>query len=116
MFYKRHYSEKVVPALQKFKFNHFGHDHVVLHENEIRKENTVIIIAHRYSMVRDADHVIVLSGGEVLEQGEPAELIIKGGWFADFADAADNEPDKPAIGEENEDETIDDEDEPDENQ
>ena len=38
VFYKRHYAERVAPALQKFKFNHFGHDHVVLHENEIRKE------------------------------------------------------------------------------
>ena len=28
----------IVPALEKFKFNHFGHDQVVLHENEIRKE------------------------------------------------------------------------------
>jgi hypothetical protein len=27
-----------VPALQKFKFNHFGHDLAVLHEHEIRKE------------------------------------------------------------------------------
>lgn len=38
IFHKRYYCEKVVPALQKFKFNHFGHDHVVLHEHEIRKE------------------------------------------------------------------------------
>lgn len=38
VFYKGHYSEKVVPAVQKFKFNHFGHDVVVLHEHEIRKE------------------------------------------------------------------------------
>ncbi|NPT41779.1 DUF3800 domain-containing protein [Paraburkholderia sp. 1N] len=38
VFYKRNYSEKVVPALHKFKFNHFGHDLVVLHEHEIRKE------------------------------------------------------------------------------
>lgn len=38
VFYKGHYCEKVVPALQKFKFNHFGHDAVVLHEHEIRKE------------------------------------------------------------------------------
>lgn len=53
--------------------------------NEIRKENTVILIAHRYSMVRDADHVIVLSGGEVLEQGSTEELISKDGWFANFA-------------------------------
>lgn len=38
IFYKKHYSERVVPALQKFKFNHFGHDIVILHERDIRKE------------------------------------------------------------------------------
>ena len=38
VFHKRHYSEAIVPALEKFKFNHFGHDQVVLHENDIRKE------------------------------------------------------------------------------
>lgn len=38
IFHKRYYSEKVVPALEKFKFNYFGHDLVVLHEHEIRKE------------------------------------------------------------------------------
>ncbi|MCX5792317.1 MAG: ABC transporter ATP-binding protein [Elusimicrobia bacterium] len=59
--------------------------------NEIRRKNTVIVIAHRYSMVRDADHAIVLSAGEVLEQGSPEELISKGGWFSSFAAAADNE-------------------------
>lgn len=56
---------------------------------EIRKENTVIIIAHRYSMVRDADHVVVLADGAVIEEGSPDELILKQGWFADFAKAAD---------------------------
>ncbi|MGB7300864.1 MAG: DUF3800 domain-containing protein [Burkholderiaceae bacterium] len=38
VFHKSHYSQSVVPALEKFKFRHFGHDQVVLHENEIRKE------------------------------------------------------------------------------
>ncbi|MEO8206136.1 MAG: DUF3800 domain-containing protein [Chthoniobacterales bacterium] len=38
VFHKVHYSEKVVPALEKFKFKHFGHDQIVLHESEIRKE------------------------------------------------------------------------------
>lgn len=33
VFHKRYYSERVVSALEKFKFNHFGHDQVVLHEN-----------------------------------------------------------------------------------
>lgn len=38
VFHKRYYSETVVPALEQFKFKHFGHDIVVLHEHEIRKE------------------------------------------------------------------------------
>ena len=38
VFHKRHYSEYVVSSLEKFKFNHFGHDQIILHENEIRKE------------------------------------------------------------------------------
>lgn len=38
VFSKRYYCEIVVPAVEKFKFNHFGHDLVVLHEHEIRKE------------------------------------------------------------------------------
>ncbi len=38
VFHKRYYSEVIVPSLEKFKFNHFGHDQIVLHENEIRKE------------------------------------------------------------------------------
>jgi len=38
IFHKRHYSEAIVPALEKFKFNYFGHDQIILHENDIRKE------------------------------------------------------------------------------
>lgn len=38
VFHKRHYSEQVVSALEKFKFKHFGHDQIVLHENEIRRQ------------------------------------------------------------------------------
>jgi hypothetical protein len=38
VFYKEHYCNKVLPNLHAFKFKHFGHDLVVLHEHEIRKE------------------------------------------------------------------------------
>ena len=38
VFHKRHYSEKIIPAVEKLKFNYFGHDSVVLHENDIRKQ------------------------------------------------------------------------------
>lgn len=74
---------------------------------EIRKENTVIIIAHRFSMVEDADEVIVLSAGEIIEQGTPKELVAKGGWFSAFASASDPETDEAG-----ENETDDEEEEP----
>ena len=38
IFYKGHYLSSVVPALQQLKFDYFGHDLVILHEHEIRKE------------------------------------------------------------------------------
>lgn len=41
VFHKRHYVNKIVPILQNFKFNEFGHDLVILHEHEIRKEKGV---------------------------------------------------------------------------
>ena len=38
VFHKRHYAQSVVAAVEAFKFKHFGHDVVVLHETDIRKE------------------------------------------------------------------------------
>ena len=46
---------------------------------------TIILIAHRYSMLKDADYVVVLDGGRVVEEGAPDELILRGGWFAQLA-------------------------------
>lgn len=38
IFHKEHYGNRVVPAIEAFKFKYFGHDQIVLHEHEIRKE------------------------------------------------------------------------------
>lgn len=38
IFFKEYYAQKVVPAVEQFKFRHFGHDIIVLHEADIRKE------------------------------------------------------------------------------
>ncbi|TLX61713.1 DUF3800 domain-containing protein [Stutzerimonas nosocomialis] len=38
VFHKNHYAQQVVPAIESFKFKHFGHDLVVLYETDIRKE------------------------------------------------------------------------------
>ena len=38
IFHKQQYNEKLIPAMQHFKFKHFGHDQVILHETDIRKD------------------------------------------------------------------------------
>lgn len=48
VFHKRHYAEKIIPAVEKLKFNYFGHDSVVLHEHEIRKQKgDFAFLSHR---------------------------------------------------------------------
>ncbi len=37
IFNKQEYTKQITPMMQSFKFHHFGHDIVVLHEREIRK-------------------------------------------------------------------------------
>lgn len=45
------------------------------------KNRTVIIIAHRFSTIRNADKIVVLSNGTVAEIGKHKELIAKGGLY-----------------------------------
>jgi subfamily B ATP-binding cassette protein MsbA len=43
---------------------------------------TTLVIAHRLSTVRNADRIVVLSGGRVVELGTHAELVARGGEYA----------------------------------
>jgi ABC-type multidrug transport system fused ATPase/permease subunit len=63
----------------------------------LRKGRTTIVVAHRYSMVRDVDYVYVLESGRVVEAGTPDELIDGGGWFAGFATSGSNEEDSTTL-------------------
>ena len=49
--------------------------------SELVKNKTVIIIAHRMRTIANADKVVVLQNGQVVETGSPAELKAKGGLF-----------------------------------
>jgi len=46
---------------------------------------TMLVIAHRYTMMKEADYVYVMKDGQVIEQGTPAGLLTQSGWFAQLA-------------------------------
>jgi ATP-binding cassette, subfamily B, heavy metal transporter len=48
----------------------------------ISRNRTTIVIAHRLSTVVEADSIVVLEGGQIVEQGTHAELLQKNGLFA----------------------------------
>jgi subfamily B ATP-binding cassette protein MsbA/ATP-binding cassette subfamily B protein AbcA/BmrA len=45
---------------------------------------TSIVIAHRLSTIKNADHVLVVQGGEIVERGSHDELIARGGVYLDL--------------------------------
>lgn len=49
---------------------------------EVMKGRTTLVIAHRLSTIENADQVVVLGAGKVVEQGTHAELLDKGGVYA----------------------------------
>lgn len=48
---------------------------------------TILLVAHRFSAIRNADHVIVLDGGSVAETGAATDLLKKDGLFRQLYDA-----------------------------
>ena len=48
----------------------------------LRRDRTSFVIAHRLSTIRDADTILVMERGDIVEQGSHAELLERGGTYA----------------------------------
>lgn len=52
--------------------------------DNLMKGRTSFVIAHRLSTIRDADCILVLKDGDIVEQGKHEELLAKGGFYAEL--------------------------------
>jgi ATP-binding cassette subfamily C protein CydC len=58
---------------------------------QLRRDRTVLIVAHRPSTIRGADRIVVLEDGAVAEEGRHEDLVGRGGAYSRFLAAAEAE-------------------------
>jgi ATP-binding cassette subfamily B multidrug efflux pump len=59
---------------------------ILEHLRKLRAGRTTLILCHRLSAVEDAEQIAVLNHGEMTEHGTHAELVNRGGWYAQMID------------------------------
>ena len=52
--------------------------------DNLMKGRTSFIIAHRLSTIKNADLILVMNHGDIVEQGNHEELLAKNGFYADL--------------------------------
>jgi len=63
--------------------------------DRLMEKRTVLVIAHRLSTVRNVDRILVLSGGEIIEEGVHRELMAIGGEYKKLYELQFQDQDRP---------------------
>jgi ATP-binding cassette subfamily B protein len=58
----------------------------------LRHGRTAFVIAHRLSTIRDADTILVMDRGRIVEQGDHEELLARRGFYFDLYESQFVEP------------------------
>ncbi|MEK4061265.1 MULTISPECIES: ABC transporter ATP-binding protein [Paenibacillus] len=66
--------------------------------NTLMNGRTSFVIAHRLSTIRDADLILVMNQGSVIEKGTHVELLEQGGFYADLYNSQFSGDDLPDVG------------------
>ncbi|HWB86578.1 MAG TPA: ABC transporter ATP-binding protein [Bryobacteraceae bacterium] len=72
-------------------------ERILTHLAGLMRGRTVILISHRVSTVRQADWIVVLEKGRIVEQGTHADLVQAGGYYADLSQKQTLEEELEAI-------------------
>ncbi|KAM0210000.1 hypothetical protein ACHAQI_006112 [Fusarium lateritium] len=62
------------------------------------KNRTTLVIAHKLATIRDADNIVVMSKGKIVEQGKHNDLVALGGTYAKLVQAQDLSTDRQSLG------------------
>ncbi len=60
------------------KINHLAQEAL----GNLKRDRTLIVIAHKISTIRSADEIAVLDGGRIVERGDHTQLMTKDGLYS----------------------------------